>query len=317
MLPQHQQIIKPRELWWERNGVFNPAAISLNDKTYLLYRAVGSDNISRFGLAISSNGQEFQLFDQPIFEGDPDNSFERLGVEDPRIVKIGRDIYVTYVAASVYPADYRGIYARSLNTPDVPWRARIGVLKTRDLQQFHRLDNWLSEVDTKDAVLFPAQIQGRYWLIYRIVPAIYLVSSSNLKRWENSIQIVEPKSDWEETKIGAACPPIATERGWLLFYHGVDRHACYRIGALLLNKDNPALVMERCVEPLIEPTLKWEKEGRVNNVIFVTGAVVKQDEVWLYYGAADYSIGLIKLSFDYIYERLKPISGQQRTGHFS
>jgi predicted GH43/DUF377 family glycosyl hydrolase len=33
--------------------------------------------------------------------------------------------------------------------------------------------------------------------------------------------------------------------------------------------------------------MDWEKIGNVNNVVFPTGAVLKEDTIFLYYGAAD------------------------------
>ena len=116
-----QVVLEPRDIWWEKGGVFNPAVIELGGKIHLLYRAVGGDHISRFGLAISEDGEVFTRFDEPIFEGDQKSPFERLGVEDPRATVIGRDIFITYTAASVYPAGSKPIN-QIPESHGTPWR---------------------------------------------------------------------------------------------------------------------------------------------------------------------------------------------------
>lgn len=175
-------VLAPRDIWWEKNGVFNPAAMELEGKIHLLYRAVGADHISRFGLAISDDGESFTRFDEPILEADELNPIERLGIEDPRAVRIDRDIYITYTAASVYQAGTKTIAAPSLNTTGTPWRVRACLAKTRDFRSFKRLGVMVSELDTKDAVLFSRKILGHYWLLHRIVPAIYLARSNDLRQ---------------------------------------------------------------------------------------------------------------------------------------
>jgi predicted GH43/DUF377 family glycosyl hydrolase len=297
---ERSEVIKPRDLWWEKGGVFNPAAIFLNGKTHLLYRAVGSDHVSRFGLAVSEDGENFVQFDEPVFEGDENNRYERLGVEDPRAVQIGKDIYITYTAASVYPANHSGSFAPSLNTPSTPWRVRVSALKTRDLHQFERLGILLPNIDSKNGVLFPEKIGKYYWLLHRINPNIYLTFSTNMKGWEGGVQIMAPQEKWEEKKIGAACPPIETEKGWLLFYHGVNKEGVYSIGAALLDRMNPMVVRARTKTPLLSPVHSWEKKGAVNNVVFLTGCIKIREKLYLYYGAADTSIGLAKINTESI-----------------
>ncbi len=302
---ERHKVLEPRkDVWWEEGGIFNPAVVELSGRIHLMYRAVGRDHLSRFGLAVSSDGLNFERLDLPIFESDPLNQYERLGIEDPRATLLGRDIYITYTAASVYPAGHLGSFSPSLNTPKVPWRVRVSALKTRDMRHFQRLGIWLPDLDSKNAVLFPEKIQGKFWLLHRIVPSIYLASSTNLRRFENTFQIMEPRFDWEKIKIGVACPPIKTEKGWLVFHHGVDQSHRYSIGASLLSLKNPAHVISRTSEPLITPQLTWERLGVVNNVIFVTGSIWKHDRIWLYYGAADRVIGCIQMTLSTVFTAL-------------
>ncbi len=304
MLVDKQIVLEPRDVWWEAGGVFNPGIAEFGGRIYMMYRAVGRDHLSRLGLAVSEDGERFTRFDFPALEADQSNPYERLGLEDPRITKIGRDYYITYTAASVYGANHPDTLAPSLNSPGVPWRVRLSLMRTRDFRTFERFGVVMPEIDTKDGVLFNRQIQGKYWLFHRIVPAIYVSVSNNLRQWSGGFQLLGPREDWESDKIGAACPPIETERGWLLLYHAVDRRKVYSMGAALLDKENPAFVIGRSKEPIMTPTEKWEKTGVVPNVVFATGSLVSQKTVSIYYGAGDKVVGLVKISLDALLESL-------------
>lgn len=294
-----QVVLEPRDVWWERGGVLNPAVVEIGGKVHLLYRAVGADHISRFGLAISEDGETFTRFDEPIFEGDPNNPYERLGVEDPRATVIGRDIIITYTASSVYPTGTKPIN-QPLDPTHTPWRVRVSALKTRDMRSFQKLGVIMPDLDSKDAVLVPARHLGFYWLIHRVDPSIFIARSRDLKKWEGNIEMMSSKESWEELKIGAACPPIEIEEGWLLLYHGVSNNHTYSLGAVLLAKENPAVVLKRTKYPIMSPHFDWERRGVVSNVIFPTGACVAHGKIRLYYGGADKVIGLAKIPLESI-----------------
>lgn len=300
-----QVVLEPRDIWWEEGGVFNPAAVEIGGKIHMLYRAVGSDHISRFGLAISEDGETFTRFDQPIFEGDPNNPFERLGVEDPRATVIGRDILITYTAVSIYEAGSKPIN-QPLDPTHTPWRTRVSILKTRDMRSFQKLGVVLPDIDSKDAVIVPARHLGFYWLIHRVDPSIFIARSRDLKKWEGNIEMMTGKEPWEQSKIGAACPPIEVEGGWLLLYHGVSANNSYSVGAALLARENPAVVLKRTKHPIMSPHFDWERRGVVNNVVFPTGAVVKHGKIHLYYGGADKVVGLAKIPLENIMQALEP-----------
>lgn len=294
-----QVVLEPRDIWWEKGGVFNPAAVELGGKIHLLYRAVGSDHISRFGLAISEDGETFTRFDQPIFEGDPNNPNERLGVEDPRATVIGRDIFITYTAVSVYPPGSKPIN-QPLDQTHTPWRTRVSILKTRDMRSFQKLGVIFPDIDSKDAVIIPQKHLGFYWLIHRVYPSIFIARSRDLKKWEGNIEMMTAKEPWEQLKIGAACPPIEVEGGWLLLYHGVSLNHTYSVGAALLARENPAVVLKRTNHPIMSPHFDWERRGVVNNVVFPTGAIIVRGKVNLYYGGADKVVGLAKIPLENI-----------------
>ncbi|MDP3992807.1 MAG: glycosidase [bacterium] len=298
-----QVVLEPREIWWEKGGVFNPATVELGGKIHLLYRAVGSDHISRFGLAISEDGETFTRFDEPIFEGNPNNPSERLGVEDPRATMIGRDIFITYTAVSVYPTGTKPINL-PLGSSHTPWRVRVSALKTRDMRSFQKLGVLLPDLDSKDAVIFPQKHLGFYWLIHRVDPSMFITRSRDLKKWEGNIEMMIAKEPWEQLKIGAACPPIEVEGGWLLLYHGVSSSHTYSVGAALLARENPAVVLKRTKHPVMSPHFDWERRGVVSNVVFPTGSIVSRGKIHLYYGGADKVVGLAKIPLENIMQAL-------------
>ena len=99
---------------------------------------------------------------------------------------------------------------------------------------------------------------------------------------------MRPREDsWDCAKIGAGAPPIKTEKGWLMFYHGVDEKKVYRLGVALFDLKNPAKLIARQDEPILEPVEDYELNGDVPNVVFVCGAIEKDDSYYVYYGGAD------------------------------
>ena len=87
--------------------------------------------------------------------------------------------------------------------------------------------------------------------------------------------------------MGVGPPPIKTSRGWLLLYHGVSMQKVYRAGAVLLDLDEPQKVLAHTSEPILEPEMEFEKNGVVSNVVFPEGAVIRNDELIVYYGGGD------------------------------
>lgn len=159
-------ILKPRkENDWESKLVFNPGAIFENGLFHLLYRAVGEDDISRIGYAVSANGYEFFRFDKPVFT--PRGVAESKGCEDPRIVCLDGKFYMTYTAYSI-----KGV--------------RVSLASTRNFIQWERLGVVLPDMENKDAVLFPEKINGRYAMLHRPMDpprSIWIAYSDDLLKW--------------------------------------------------------------------------------------------------------------------------------------
>jgi len=307
-------IIKPRsDIWWEANCVLNPGVIYDGKKIHMLYRAMGGDRISRFGYAYSTDGTVFKGFkDYPVFESDPAEKYERLGAEDPRIVKIEDTFYITYVSCSVHPATYpKEDFATSM----LPWRVRVSLLSTKDFRSFHRHGIILHGIDSKNPALFPEKIDGQYVLLHRIHPDIWIAYSKDLINWYDQKVIVEPrKNSWDSIKVGAGSPPLKTDLGWLEFYHGVDKNYVYRLGIVLFDLHDPSKVLYRSNDPILEPNEKFEQDGfekaggkSVSNVVFTSGVVEKNEKYFVYYGASDKYIGLATVNKE---DLLKEISSK-------
>jgi|Deesub1362A_J573_1020465.scaffolds.fasta_scaffold00098_12 predicted GH43/DUF377 family glycosyl hydrolase len=281
-------VLKPiSKNWWESKAVFNPAALYTEGRIHLLYRAIGEYDyyISRIGYAISEDGYVFRrVSTNPVFQ--PDREYDKWGCEDPRITKIEGEVYMTYVALKK-PARQGG------GPP------RTALAKTRDFKKFHKIGVITPPgADDRDVVLFPEKIDGSYVMLHRphnwigkeygtAKPSIWIAYSKNLRDWKNHKLLLKPEEKWEEFKVGAGSPPIKTEEGWLLIYHGVDNKKVYRAGIALLDSRNPSIVISRTKKPVLEPREEYEKHGDVQNVVFPEAAVVIDGRLLVYYGAAD------------------------------
>lgn len=259
---------------WESKMVFNAGVIYEGGLVHIVYRAMGRDNVSRLGYACSEDGFTIkERLPRPIFT--PRLSTETRGCEDPRLTRIGSTIFMTYTA-------YDG---------KIP---QIGITSIRLDDFLNRRWRWgrrimaFPQVVNKDAVILPEKYNGMYVMYHRIHPHIWIAYSRNLRTWINNNIIMMPrKNSWDSLKVGAGAPPIKTKDGWLFIYHGVDENYVYRLGYAILDLRNPRRVIYRCKDPILEPEEEFEKVGAVPNVTFTCGAIVKDEKVYVYYGAAD------------------------------
>jgi predicted GH43/DUF377 family glycosyl hydrolase len=119
--------------------------------------------------------------------------------------------------------------------------------------------------------------------------------------------VLSPKYKHEVSYIGGGCPPIETEEGWLMIYHGVHDTVngyVYSACAALLDLQNPQKEIARLPYALFKPELLWELKGEVNNVCFPTGAILQGDTLYIYYGAADERIGCTSVSMSGLLKEL-------------
>ena len=326
-------IVSPNpENQWENLVTCNPGVIYDNGKFYMLYRAAGDDedHVIRFGLATSEDGFNFNRESNlPVFgpsEDGPDSGC----VEDPRIVKMHDEFYITYAYRPYAPGKYwtfpHDVVRLPECGPDAPaaWSQNLGntaLALTKDFKTFRRLGRLTSPVlDDRDVILFPEKVGGKYVMMHRPkqyigekygveYPSIWIKFSDDLLDWEDKeshLLIQGKKGTWEE-KIGGSTPPILTDRGWLVIYHGVGDGglAQYQVGALLLDKDNPLKILARTPSPILSPEHWYEAEGFYSHCVFPTGNVVVNGTLYVYYGGADKYIGVATAELDELLDYLE------------
>lgn len=298
-------ILEPvAERTWEDMAVFNPAAVYEDGKVHILYRAMGSDGMSSLGYAVSKDGVNIdERLPYPIYT--PREPFEtklkdgNFGCEDPRLVKIDERFYITYTA-----------FDGGVNPP----RVAFSSIKVDDF--LNRRWEWERpilisppNIDDKDACIFPKKINDKYVFLHRINDDIWIDFVDNLEFKDNhfldgAILMHTRVDHWDHKKIGIAGPPIETDKGWLLLYHGISEDKFYKVGACLLDLNNPDTLISRLSYPVFEPEEKYELEGIVNNVVFPCGNVVIDDTLYIYYGGADKVLGVAKMNLPILLDEL-------------
>jgi len=271
---------------WESRMVFNPAAVYLDKRVHILYRAIGEDGVSRFGYASSSDGYHIdERLPHPVFE--PALPVEKNGCEDPRLTEMEDRCIMTYTAyGDIYQIGLTIISIENMQNKKWDWEER-----------FFPFPN----IRNKNAVIFPRRVNDRYLMCHRLDPDIYIEYSDDLRTWEDTILLMKPRSGfWACVKIGVAGPPIELDEGWLLVYHGVDVKRTYRLGVTILDKENPERVVYRSKTPILEPTEDYERFGFVPNVVFSCGTILLDGKLLIYFGCADTVIGVATFDLDEI-----------------
>ncbi len=279
-------IITAADLPYSANSVFNPGATMRDDETILLMRVEDRRGLSHLTVARSSDGMAGWRIDAaPTFVAEPETCPEEIwGIEDPRVTFIEEE--QRWIVA--YTAYSRGGPLVSLAT-------------TEDFQTFERLGAILSP-ENKDAALFPVRFDGRWALVHRPVSDgfganMWISFSPDLRHWGDHRLLLEARAGgwWDAGKIGLSPPPLKTDQGWLILYHSVRTTASgsiYRLGLALLDLEDPRRVLKRSSEWLFSPSETYERVGDVGDVVFPCGWTLVDDEIRVYYGAADTSISL-------------------------
>lgn len=289
---------------WESKYTFNAGAISIADKIHILYRAMGQDETSVLGYAQSTDGLHLtQRLNQPVYS--PREQFEIKhrggfsGCEDPRLTVIGNNIYMCYTA-------YDGI-----NPP----RIAISTINTNHF--LAQCWNWTKPklisapgIDNKDSCILADKIHGKYAIFHRIPPCIWIDYVDDLEFGDQYLgghPLMGPRvNSWDNLKIGLNGPAEKTSEGWLLLYHGVSKEDDqYRMGAALLDLENPLKVTARLHNPIFEPKSWYENEGYRPGTVFSNGQVIKDDILYVYYGASDKYLGVATCPLDAILDALK------------
>ncbi len=319
---------------WESACVLNPAVIyDEKQKAFVMvYRAAGFDkqHIIRLGLAKSNDGIHFERsLPDPVFDVDKSDA-DGGCVEDPRLVKIGDTYFMVYAARAYAPGQYwlqenqNFVMCKDLPgeviSKDSPFFANNNktvsyLAMTYDFVHYKRLGRITdARYDDRDVMLFPEKVGGKYVRISRPkfgeegkvkMPSIWLSFSDDLLEYDKVELLMTGEQWWETARIGAACPPIRTEKGWFMLYHGVaESDECYRVGAVLLDLENPLKVIRRTKDFLMEPEFDYETKGFYNGCVFPTGNVVRDGTLYIYYGCADKFIALATADFNELIDYL-------------
>ena len=277
-------LITPSHLPCEANGVFNPGAALVDGEVVLLLRIEQRQGISQINVARSANGVDgWRIDKRPLLEPDlPEYPFEEWGCEDARVTQIGpRKWLIAYTAYSRYgPA--------------------VALATTEDFETATRLGIVLSPTN-KDAAVLPEPFDGLWVMLHRPVTGgqehIWHASSPELTHWSMPGVLLPQRGGpwWDGLRVGVGAPPFRTDEGWLLIYHGAKEMGVspvYRLGLALLDLNNPRKVLSRASDWVFAPETDYEQRGLVPNVVYSCGAILRGDEVWMYYGAADTVVGL-------------------------
>ena len=167
---------------------------------------------------------------------------------------------------------------------------RSELLRTTDFVKFDLIPITGSAGRNKGLALFPKCTDGKYRMIGRHDGQnLYPMESDDITHWEDGVSLLSPRFPWELIQIGNCGPPIEIDEGWLLLTHGLGAMRKYSIGAVLLDKDNPAKVLGRTSQPILSAADE-DREGYVPNVVYNCGGMRVGDDIFLPHGVADSSV---------------------------
>ncbi len=333
-IKRHGVILNPSKRAFEDLGVFNPACIRKGKYVHMFYRAWDKNRRSTIGYCkLKGPLKVVKRSKKPILMPELKREYN---IEDPRIVLLDGTYYLTYVMydgknvriAYATSKDLRKFNKKRVISPEITYdkaedlfRACESKLKER----YFLFESYFKDIVgkdvilwDKDAFLFPKKINGKFALIHRILPDIQIVyfnkfEDLTLDFWKKYFKklgdyvVLESKYWFESRNVGGGCPPIETDKGWLLVYHAVDdmnRGKIYRAGAALFDKKDPSKEIGRLKEPFFSPEKEWEKKGNVDNVVFPTGTVVFDEKLYIYYGAADKRVAVISVGLNELLDEI-------------
>lgn len=276
------------------NSVFNPGAIKLNGHYYLVARVEGYDRKSFFAVAESAHPTEgFEFWDYPVSL--PDIDKEEVNVYDMRLTH-HEDGYIYGVFCSEAKD--------STNADTSSAIARTGIVRTKDLKHWERLENLvtLNAPQQRNGVLHPSFVNGKYAFYTRPMDGFLETGShggigfglcediTHAVIHEERLTSVRQYHTVREAKNGAGAVPIKTDYGYIHLAHGVRETASglrYVIYAFATDLDAPWKVIAEPSGYLIAP-LDEERIGDVSNVVFTNGAIVDETgAVYIYYASSD------------------------------
>ena len=320
---ENNPIIEPREgNYWEMKATFNPGAIYADHRVHLLYRAIGGDDTSVLGYASSSDGLLFtERLNDPAYmpmvtkSTTPKEEQKPLapayfsgggwngGCEDPRLTMISNRVYLTYTAFDGWGSIRIALSSIGLEdflNKNWKWKKPAMISPAGEIHK-----NW---------VLFPEKIHGKFAILHSISPKILVDYFDNFDDFDKEEAVIKSKYSrisntgaWDSWIRGAGPPPLKTKDGWLLFYHAMDLRDPnrYKLGAMILDSDDPTKIVYRTRMPILEPDFNYENNGLKAGVVYSCGAIIKDGELYVYYGGADSVTCVAMANVDKFLDELK------------
>ena len=226
-------------------------------------------------------GPEQELSERILFPATPSQSN---GIEDARFVRFQNNegSYIYYATFTAFDG--------KVVMPEL--------VETVDFLHFRFITLNGSAAKNKGMAMFPRKINGHYAMLSRQDnESIYLMFSDNIHFWNRRQMLLKPTFPWELVQLGNCGSPIETDAGWLVLSHGVGPLRKYCIGAFLLDRDDPSMVIGRLREPLLQPN-ENEREGYVPNVVYTCGAHLHRSELIIPYAMADHATGFATVPVD-------------------
>jgi predicted GH43/DUF377 family glycosyl hydrolase len=207
------------------------------------------------------------------------------GCEDPRITLIDDVVYLTYTAFDGWGSIRIALSSIALQDfLEKKWKWKRPAMISPP-GEIHK--NW---------VIFPEKIHGKFAILHSISPEVLVDYFDTLDDFDDEKKVitstysrVSRTGAWDSWIRGAGPPPLKTELGWLLFYHAMDLRDPnrYKLGAMILDIDDPTKVLYRSRTPILEPDFDYENSGFKAGVIYSCGAIIKDGELYVYYGGGD------------------------------
>lgn len=297
-------IMRPQGDGFEAMGVYNPTVISRDGQIIMLYRAEDRKRTSRIGYASSVDGRIFRRQKRYVFGPYEKDSYDNTSTEDPRVIKVGRTYYLTYTGYNKKHDLAQLCLATSHDLQS--WKRRGVVLPARSANRWDT--GW-----TKSGAILSNKVNGKYWMYYlgerfaanentngSPLREMGIAYSKDLIHWSAAIKhpvLATRHGLFDSRVVEPGPPPIMTNAGILVVYNGasasgVDGSYVYATGWALFDKNDPAKLLYRANRPVLTASHAWEKQGTVNNVVFVEGMVRKQHSWTFYYGGGDRVIGI-------------------------
>jgi len=329
-------ILESSQNGFDNQAVLNPACIELNGITHMFYRGVRKGDMdSSIGYCQLVDNKVVLRLDKPVIF--PEYDYEKNGIEDPRIVFLDGVYYLFYTVydgqnaliAYATSTDLVNFTKHGVISPRITYAEAGKLFASSNVKIREKYSIFASYIKDrqgddillweKDAFIFPKKFNNKFALVHRILPGIQVIYFDDFKEltddyWRCYLKnlgkyiILDSVSRFESRNIGGGCPPIETKDGWLLIYHAVEDSRIGRIyhaGAALLDINDPTKIIARLKRPLFSPSQKWEKQGDVNNVVFPTGAILKDGRLYIYYGAADKRIAAKSMDMEELLTELK------------